>query len=62
MVIKAGVPVTQGFKCRSAWIECPNFPTYATVWTEIEIEEQFTGNEGKRYRVVYSCDGINPAG
>jgi hypothetical protein len=45
MVIKAGVPVIQGFKCRSAWIECSNFPTYGETWAE--IEEQFTGNEGR---------------
>ena len=59
MVMKAGVLVLQEYKCRSAWIECPNFPNYGETWTEFEIEEQFTGDEGKRYRVVYSCAGIN---
>lgn len=60
--IKAGVPVVASFRCRTAWIECPNFPAFAQTWSDIEIEDQATGNEGKRYRVKYSCMGYDPEG
>lgn len=60
--IKGGVPVVASFRCRTAWIECPNFPAFAQTWSDIEIEDQATGNEGKRYRVKYSCMGYDPEG
>lgn len=61
-VTKAGVPVVQRFNCRTAWIECPNFPAYPQTWLEYEIEDQATGNEGKRIRFKYVCQGVDIAG
>ena len=61
-VIKAGVPVVQRYNCRTGWIECPNFPAYADTWLEYEIQDQPTGNEGKRIRFKYLCQGVNIAG
>lgn len=62
MANKGGVSVVASFKCRTAWIECPNFPAFAQTWMEYEIEDQATGNEGKRIRVKYSCMGYDPEG
>ena len=61
-VIKAGVPVVQRFSCRTAWIECPNFPAFAQTWTDYEVEDQMTGNEGKHIRFKYTCMGYDPEG
>ena len=61
-VIKAGVPVVQRFDCRTAWIECPNFPTYPQTWMEYEVEDQGTGDQGKRIRFTYYCAGVDIAG
>ena len=61
-VLKAGVPVVQSFKCRTAWIECPNFPAFAETWTDYEVQDQATGNEGKRIRFKYTCMGYSPEG
>ena len=58
----AGVPVVRAFSCRTAWIECPNFPTYAETWLEYDVKSQPTGNEGKRIRFVYTCSGFTPEG
>ena len=60
MTNKGGVPVVASFKCRTAWIECPNFPAFAQTWMDYEIETQGTGNEGTRIRVKYSCMGYDP--
>jgi len=60
--IKAGVPVVASFSCRTAWIECPNFPAFAQTWITHDIEEQATGNEGKRFRFKYTCMGYDPEG
>ena len=57
-----GVPVIQSFECRTAWIECPDLPAYNTTNSEIEIQEQGTGDASKRYRVWYRCWGYNPEG
>lgn len=62
MATKAGVPVVASFKCRTAWIECPNFPAFAETWSDIEVQDQGTGDAGKRYRVIYSCMGYDPEG
>ena len=59
---KAGVPVVQQFGCRTAWIECPDLAAYDQTWTEYEIEDQPTGNEGKRIRFKYVCKGVDIAG
>ena len=58
----AGVPVVSGFWCRSAWIECPNFPAFDETWLEYEVKEQTTGNEGRRIRFKYDCTGNEIAG
>ena len=58
----AGVPVVSGFWCRTAWIECPNFPAFDETWLEYEVKDQTTGNEGKRIRVKYNCTGNEIAG
>ena len=60
--IKGGVPVVQRFNCRTAWIECPDFPAYAQTLLDYEIDQQATGNEGTRIRVKYICQGYDPAG
>jgi hypothetical protein len=60
--MKGGVPVVSRFDCRTAWIECPNFPAFAQTWMDYEIQDQATGNEGKRIRVKYSCMGYDPEG
>lgn len=61
-VIRAGVPVVSRFDCRTAWIECPNFPAFPQTVLDYEIETQGTGDEGKRIRVKYACWGYTPAG
>lgn len=59
---KAGVPVVSSFSCRTAWIECPNFPAFAQTWLDYDIESQGTGSEGTRIRVKYTCMGYDPEG
>lgn len=61
-VMEAGVPVVHKYRCRTAWIECPNFPVFAETWLEYEVEDQATGNEGKRIRFKYLCQGVDIEG
>jgi len=57
----AGVPVVSRFDCRTAWIECPNFPAFAETWLDYEIDTQGAG-DSKRVRFKYTCMGYNPEG
>ena len=52
----------QSYKCRTGWIECPEFPGYANVGLNVDTQYQGDPDLGGRVRIVYECYGWNPAG
>ena len=38
------------------------FPAYPQTWMEYEVEDQGTGDQGKRIRFTYYCAGVDIAG
>ncbi|MCY6381579.1 hypothetical protein [Hoeflea prorocentri] len=58
----SGVPVIVRYKCRTAWIQCPNFPNADTTVLDVDIKRQGSGDDNPRTRIVYTCKGQDIAG
>ena len=52
----------QSYKCRTGWIECPEFPGYVYTGLKVDTDYQGDPDTGGKIRIVYECFGWNPAG